>query len=117
MNDQLTNKSRHNLSVMSHLATLSCNLVAGLTRTKLHAARYLGNELRNSATRHVIPANVTQESKLRNKVATLTSHLASSISWYGIDTADAARYLINSHNSLYTILNLAIIAMHSHKKF
>jgi len=54
------------LSVMSHL---SCNLVAGLTRTKLHAALYSGNELRNSATRHVTPANLMQESKLRDKVA------------------------------------------------
>ena len=61
------------LSVMSHLrfcrATLTRNVVAGLTRRKLRAALYSGNELRNSATRHVTPANLSQESKLRDKVS------------------------------------------------
>ena len=43
---------------------LTCNLVVGLTRTKLHAVLDSGNELRNSETRHVTPANVMQESKV-----------------------------------------------------
>ena len=44
------------------------NLVASLTRTKLHAALCSGNESCNSATQHVTPANLMQESKLRDKV-------------------------------------------------